>query len=234
MADSVTQATQHQSTFANHHTPAFGTALSIIQSPPHASTIVLQHVDSITMSFALLRSPNRRKTHRGNIVPPSTSTAVVASSPRHGQNSKQTRLTRPPAITDNIGWGQCTIKEFVQFCEGDEVIIIIPADHKNDSKYATSQRKQFRDRVIDAVGQLIHNVHTTYRSTESAHQTRTNDNVSANHGIERNQKEYTKLRCLIEKYPNRESYICDLIHEKEITCQLRQRGGFDFIFLIIR
>ena len=109
MADSVRpkQSTRLQSTFGNHQTPAISTALLITQSPPRASAVALQDIDSLTTLFGLLRLPNRRKMHCRNIVPLSTFTAVITNSPRHGQASKLSRLTRPPAIT--------TIKEFVQF-----------------------------------------------------------------------------------------------------------------------
>ena len=124
-----------------------------------------------------------------------------------------------------MGWGLCAIREFAQFSVGDHVIIVIPADHKNDTKYSILQRSQFRNRFVNAVGTLVHEGTTAYRASDSSHRNYAENHVSTHHGIERNQKEFIEIRCSIERYPNRDNYLQDVIPLNELTRQIKQRGG---------
>ena len=199
-------------------------APSITQSPARASAIASRMVNSLTTSFSLMRSPNHRKLRCGNIVPPSISTDFIGGSPCCGHDSKRSWLTRLTAITDILGWGQCILAKFVQFCEGDKLILIIPANHKNEMKYATLQRKEFCDRLIDTVGKLIYD-NAPYRSSIPAHCRHAKEHILSTHGINRNFKEYIEIRCSIQQYPNQDNYLRNLIPEKKVKRQLQQRGG---------
>jgi hypothetical protein len=124
-----------------------------------------------------------------------------------------------------MGWGLCTIREFAHFSVGDHVVIVIPADHKNETKYSIFQRSQFRHRFVNAVGTLVHEGTTSYRASDSSHRKDAKNHASTHHGIERNQKVHLEIRCSIERYPNRDNYLQDVIPLNELTRQIKQRGG---------
>ena len=74
-------------------------------------------------------------------------TATAATSPRQGHDNKRARRSRPPAVTDSLGWGRSTIEEFAQFSVGDQLIIVIPLDNrKKETKYVMGQ--QHREEVV--------------------------------------------------------------------------------------
>ncbi len=100
---------------------------------------------------------------------------------------------------------------------GDHVIIVIPADHKNDTKYSILQRSQFRNRFVNVVGTLVHEGTTAYRGSDLSHRKEAENHASTHHGIERNQKEYLDIRCSIEWYPNRDNYLQDVLPLNELT-----------------
>ena len=186
-AVSPDQANRRRNIFAHlrltssHHP---GSLPLITQSPLRLSAVTTSVIDNLTAATSMLLSPPRRRIRGGNIVRHSTSTAIVASSPRQGQDSKQAKATRPPGVTDSLGWGRCTIEEFANFSVDDELILVIPSDNrKKDSKYAMAQRQLLRDRLICVVGVLIHNCNHAPQY------------VSKYHGIDRNNNEYIKIWC---------------------------------------
>jgi len=220
------QALRRRSIFDNPRVSPPTSTPSITQSPTRAAARIIDGlVTTVTRSMGSLMSPNRRRTSGGSRIPRSTSTAIVSGSPRQGHDSKRPRVARLSAITDDMGWGLCTIQEFAHFSVGDHVVIVIPADHKNETKYSIFQRSQFRHRFVNAVGTLVHEGTTAYRASNSSHRKDAENHASTHHGIERNQKVYREIRCSIERYPNRDNYLQDVIPLNELTRQIKQRGG---------
>lgn len=209
------QLARRRNIFGVHHIDTPGSAPPI--TPYHdlrLADVSSRDIDSLTTATSLLMSPPRRRSRGAITVPPSTSTAAVTGSPRQGQDSKRARGTRPSAITDGLGWGRCTLNEFVTFSVGDQFIIVIPSDNrKKETKYAMDQRQNFRDRFVRAIGVLIHD-------RDKAHQ-----HVSKHHGIERNNNECIEIRCSIQRYPYRDDYFRQVFSPKEVSLHIRQHGG---------
>jgi len=111
---------------------------------PLSSTINLDaSVDTMTTSFDTLMSPPRRTRH-GRVA----ASAVVVTSPRGDHDSQRVCIIRPPAVTGCTGRGRYLIDEFVQFSVGDQLIVVIPADHRSDLNYEAHHQHQFCERVV--------------------------------------------------------------------------------------
>jgi hypothetical protein len=129
-------------------------------------------------------------------------------------------------------WGRCHLEEFVHFSVGDQFIIIIAADHKNDSKQSILQRKAVRDRIIRSVATVLaddslpnvsrapHRLQTDAARKKEAH-----DHLLRHHGIERNKKVYIELRCCLLRYPHRDDFTNDNIPRRDIEMLFRQNEG---------
>ncbi len=189
-----------------------------------------------------LLSPQRRK---GNA--PSSSAiengvsipAVESSSPRNGSDNKRARRSEARhAITDNPLWGRCTLDEFAEFSVGDHFIIIVPSDHKPDSKHAISQRRSVKERIVAAVvasslddSDATINKAPHRRLSDTVRKQNAHDEIKNNHGIDRNQKVYFELRCAIQSYPHRDDFVNNTMGSKDIHRLFRQNEGVYFSLL---
>jgi hypothetical protein len=192
------QSCRRQHFFSNN-------TLSSVASPSADQRSMPSRVlNSIRSSIVTLLSPQRRK---GNA--PSSSAiengvsipAVESSSPRNGSDNKRARRSEARhAITDNPLWGRCTLDEFAEFSVGDHFIIIVPSDHKPDSKHAISQRRSVKERIIAAVvasslddSDATINKAPHRRLSDTVRKQNAHDEIKINHGIDRNQKVYFEL-----------------------------------------
>ncbi len=138
------QSSRRQHAFS-HGTPPPTTSTS---SPPPCS-VSSRVLGSIRSSIITLLSPQHRK--NGQILGGESGTHLISTdmaSPRTGSDKKRARQSAVggrPALTLNLLWGRCTLSEFATFAVGDQFIMIIPLDHKNNNKTAISQRKAVRD-----------------------------------------------------------------------------------------
>ncbi len=189
----------------------------------------------IRSSIVTLMSPQRRKNNPSLVGDANPNTAIPVTSPRNGMDSKRSR-TSPPvnaAITNGMEWGRCHLEEFAQFSVGDQFVIIIPADHKNDSKNSITQRKAIRDRIIESVATVLadDSAPNVYRAphrtlTNAARKTEAHQHLLRHHGIERNNKKnYIELRCCLHRYPHRDDFNNNIMPQKEIELLLRQNEG---------
>ncbi len=176
-------------------------------------------------------SPQRRRSSGDTLTTISNSTVIVTS-PRCGFDSKQRQNNSPQAINDFAGWGVCTIREFAQFSVGDQFVMIIPSDHKNDNKHAIAQRKTLWQRVVTAVATALPNNTTPasakapfHKNSNSAQLKNAQQHLLHNHGIERRKLIYIKLRCAIHRYPHRDDYVNCILPISEITTQICQHVG---------
>ncbi len=184
-------------------------------------------------------SPQRRRSSGDASTAVGASTAIVTS-PRRGFDSKRRRtdmLQAKLAITDFAGWGICSISEFARFNVGDQFVMIIPSDHKNDNKHGIAQRKSLRKRVVTAVATtLADNTPSSTRApfrrnSDRARMEIAEQELLRNHGIERRQIIYIELRCSIHRYPHRDDYLSDILPVSEVARQIRQHEGI-FITLL--
>ncbi len=122
--------------------------------------------------------------------------------------------------------------EFANFSVGDQFILIIPADHKNDTKNSITQRKAICDRIVQAVATVLakDSSPNVYRAphrtlTAAARTKEVHKHLHRTHGIERNKKIYIELRCCLHRYPHRGDFTNNTISQKEIELLLRQNEG---------
>ncbi len=212
----------------------FDTPPSTASLSPKQRLMPSRVIGSITSSFATLMSPQRQKTRHSLDDAQATSAAIPVTSPRNWIDSKRSR-TSPPvnaAITNSMEWGRCHLSEFAHFSAGDQFIIIIPADHKNDSKNSITQRRAIRDRIIESVatGLADDTSPDMYRAphrtlTNAARKKEAHEHLLQHHGIERKKKVYIELRCCLQRYPHRDNFINNSIPRKEIEHLFRQNEG---------
>jgi hypothetical protein len=179
-------------------------------------------------------SPQRRKNNQP-LVGESDSVLIHSSSPRNGNDSKRSRHdSQPQAITDHMGWGRCTLSELAQFSIGDQFIIIITADHKNDNKHSKKQRQAVRERIISSVATVLADNSSSSagstkapyrRLSDAAMKKNAHDHLLSRHGIERNKMVYIELRCYIHRYPHRDDFINNIIPKNELEMLIRQNEG---------
>ncbi len=143
-------------------------------------------------------SPQRRCSSGDTSTTIVSNATAIVTSPRRGFDSKQRQNNTPQAITDFAGWGVCTIREFAQFSVGDQFVLIIPADHKNDNKFGIEHRKALRKRVIATVAMcLADNTPSAKaplrKTSDSARRQIAQQHLITNHGIERRKSIYIEL-----------------------------------------
>ncbi len=213
----------------------FDTPPSSAPLSPERRSMPSRVIGSITSSFATLMSPQRRKNrHSLDDDAQATSAAIPVTSPRNGMDNKRSR-TLPrinAAITNSMEWGRCHLEEFVQFSGGDHFVFILPADHRNDSKQSTIQRKAIRDRMVKSVATVLadHSSPDVYWAphrtlTNAARNKEAHEHLMQHHGIVRNKKVYIELRCCLHRYPHRDDFTKNIIPRNEILNLFRQNEG---------
>ncbi len=190
---------------------------------------------SIVSSLKTLISPQWQKNGQALGVADSNTTATIASSsPCNGSDNKRSRISPPynDAITNSYSWGRCHLSEFAYFSAWDQFIIIIPANHKNDSKQSILQRKAVCDRIIKSLATVLAddslpNVYwAPHRPLPDAAQKKeAHDHLLRHHGIDRNKKVYIELRCRLLRYPHHDDFMNNTIPQKEIKMLFRQNEG---------
>ena len=223
------QNTRRQHSFDNINTPS-----SVTLSPGRRLS-PSRIFGSIASSFTTLLSPQRRKNGQAlGVGGSATNSTIASSSPRNGSDNKRSRISPPynNAITDSYSWGRCHLSEFAHFSVRDQFIIIIPSDHKNDTKQSILQRKAIRDRIIQSVATVLAddslpNVHRAPHRplTDAARKKEAHDHILQHHGIHRNKKVYIELRCSLLRYPHRDDFMNNTIPRKDIEMLFRQNEG---------
>ncbi len=201
---------------------------TILSPPPSTSTCttpsslpVSSHIiGTLASSFSTLMSPQRRRRSTSSSNNVSLSTAVVTS-PHGGYNCKWRRNNSPQqAITDFEGWGCCITSEFAQFSVGDQFVMIIPSNHKNDTKQGILQRKALQQRVVATVSTCLSSHDDTplvsskaplCKQPDSARLKMAEQHLILNHGIERRKLKYIELCCSIHRYPHHDDFVRDIL-----------------------
>ena len=190
---------------------------------PLSSTINLDaSVHTMTTSFDTLMSPPRRTSH-GRVA----ASSVVVTSPRGDHDSQRACIIRPPAVTGCTGRGRYLIDEFVQFSVGDQLIIVIPADHRSDLNYEAHHQHQFCERVVATMSAVLWQnepssppLSDLAKKLENARQ-----HLIDHHGIEQNRKTYIELRYSIKKYPYQDDYLHNFFQPKDVSWHIKQNGA---------
>ena len=227
------QSSRRQYFFSNN------TSSSVASPSADPRSMPSRVLNSIRSSIITLMSPQRRKANASLSENTTYIPTIESSSPRNGSDNKRFRCNEVrQAITDNPVWGRCTLPEFAQFSVGDQFIIIIPSDHKQDSKHAITQRRSVRDRIVAAVAMsslddsdATINKAPHRRLSNTVRQQNAHDDITNNHGIERNKKIYFELRCAIHRYPHHDDFINNTMGSKDIDLLFRQNEGVFFSLL---
>jgi hypothetical protein len=128
--------------------------------------------------------------------------------------------------------------EFAAFSVGDQFVVIVPSDHKHDSKLAIKQRKSVRERIVAAVAMsalddsdATINKAPHRRLSDTVRKENARADIINNHGIKRNKLVYFELRCAIHRYPHRDDFVNNTIGSNDIDLLFRQNEGVYFSLL---